>query len=151
MPHTNPQKIPLIQGFWSESTGDAASLRLIGNKCKACGEIFFPPRRRPWCIHCQQGALEEVSLGPRGKIATFSIVMQAPGGGFYKGTVPYAYGCVDLPEGVRVKALFAGADFDRLTVGQEVELVIDPLYQDDNGQDVVTFKFKPIEGQGGKP
>jgi len=70
--------------------------------------------------------------------------MQQPGGGFYKGPVPYAYGLVDLPEGLRVESLFVAEDFDELEVGRDAELEIERLCDDDEGREVLTFKFRPI-------
>ena len=140
MENTKKQTVVIQEGFWSTS---GETTHLIGSKCSNCGEIYFPRNEKNWCVHCQNETLEDVGLSNKGKIATFSVVMQQPGGGFYRGPVPYAYGCVDLPEGVRIKTLFTD-DFDSLSVGGEVELIIDKLHEDEDGNDVLTFKFKPI-------
>ena len=140
MENSKKQTVVIQEGFWSKF---GKTPRLIGSKCSNCGEIYFPKNEKNWCTHCQNATLEDVELSNKGKIATFSVVMQQPGGGFYRGPVPYAYGCVDLPEGVRIKTLFTD-DFDHLSVGGEVELIIDKLHEDEYGNDVLTFKFKPI-------
>jgi len=136
-------RIPIKEGLWT-IPASGGEPQLIGSKCKACGELFFPKKEKGWCIHCQQRTLEDIKLSRRGKIVSFSIVMQQPGGGFYKGPVPYAYGCVDLPEGIRIESLFTTEDFNELEVGREAELRIEKLYEDDEGNEVLTFKFKPI-------
>ena len=79
-----------------------------------------------------------------GKIYSYTVVMQQPPD-FYKGPVPYAEGFVELVDGVRVESLFAGCDFENLEVGMRVEAVIEPLYEDDEGFDIMTFKFKPLK------
>lgn len=143
--HINDRKeIPISEGLWAKQLPTKGEPRLIGSRCPSCGEFFFPRKPRGICVHCQHQGLEEVELSQRGKIASFTVAMQPPGGGFYKGSVPYAYGCVDLPEGVRVETLFTGCDFGDLKVGAEVQLVIERLYTDDEGNEITTYKFKPI-------
>ena len=94
------KEIPLKEGLWVMPSSPEEKPLLIGSKCLSCGEIYFPKKEKGWCIQCQKKSLEDVKLSRKGKIASFTVVMQQPGGGFYKGPVPYAYGCVDLPEGV---------------------------------------------------
>lgn len=139
------KRIPLMDKLWAEPLSPDEKPQLLGSRCKYCSEIYFPVRKRDWCIHCQKQGLEEIRLGPKGKIASFTVVMQQPGGGYYKGPVPYAYGIVELPEGVKVKSLFETDDFEDLKVGGEVELTIGKLHENEEGQEVETFKFKPVQ------
>jgi uncharacterized OB-fold protein len=138
------KKIPLKEGFWKISSEAGGKPQLIGSKCTSCGEVFFPKKEKNWCVHCNQTRLEETVLSRKGKIGTFSVVLQQPGGGFYKGPVPYAYGCVTLNDGLKLETLFTTDNFDALKVGMDVELVIEKLYEDDDGNDVETFKFQPL-------
>jgi uncharacterized OB-fold protein len=139
------EKVPIKENFWTIPVSSAEEPQLIGSKCCACGEIFFPRREKGFCVHCyKKNILEDIKLSRRGKIVTFSIVMQQPGGGFYKGPVPYVYGLLDLPEGVRIETLFSTHEFSELKEGGEAELVIEKLCEDDEGREVSTFKFRPI-------
>ena len=79
-----------------------------------------------------------------GKIYSVTVVTQRPPI-YYKGPVPYAMGFVELPEGVRVQALFTGCDPDSLEIGMNVELVIEKLFEDQEGHDVITYKFRPVD------
>ena len=63
---------------------------------------------------------------------------------YYRGQVPYAEGFVELPEGVRVETLFTGCDFNDLKVGMDVEMIIEKLHEDEEGNEIVAFKFKPV-------
>jgi len=144
MSSNEKKTIPLRENFWTTPSEDGGKAILIGSRCTACGEIFFPKKEKNWCVHCNTTNLEDITLSRTGKIATFSVVMQQPGGGFYKGPVPYAYGCVDLEEGVRIETHFSTDDFEKLKVGLDVELVIEKLCEDEEGNDVLTFKFKPL-------
>jgi len=57
---------------------------------------------------------------------------------------PYGIGLIELPEGIRVMGMLTGCELDDIKIGMDVELVIEKLYQNEQGDDVVTFKFKPI-------
>lgn len=116
--------------------------QLIGSKCTSCGEVFFPRRRI--CTNCQNTNLEEIKLSQRGKIYSFTVVTQRPPE-YYKGSVPYAFGYVELAEGVRVQTLFTGCDLDALKIGMDVKLVIEKLYEDDEGNEIIAYKFRPVK------
>jgi len=116
--------------------------QLIGGKCPSCGEVVFP--KSQVCPNCQEENIEEIKLGPRGKIYSITVVMQQPRP-YYRGPVPYGLGFVELPEGVRVETLFTDCDPEGLKIGDEVELVIEKLYDDDEGNELISYKFRPIE------
>lgn len=142
---TNGEKarIPIRKKLW-EPSGEG-EVRLIGSSCLSCGEIFFPVQDSGICTHCQGNRLEEIKLSPGGVITSFSVVYQKPAGGFYSGPVPYAYGFVKLPEGVKVETLFTGCNLEELEVGMEVCLVIDKLCENGEGAEILTYKFKPVK------
>jgi hypothetical protein len=101
------------------------------------------------CTHCQNSNLEDVELSDRGRITTYTVIYQPPAGGAYKGPVPYAYGVVELPEGIKFLTLLTSSDLESLDVGMDVSLVVEPLFENDAGQEVITFKFRPVgENQG---
>ena len=137
------KRIPVRAGLWDAPSSLDDKPRLIGSKCPVCGEVYFPKRERGVCIHCGHRGLEEVKLSRRGKIRNFSVVMQQPTQ-FFLGKAPYAYGWIDLPD-VRVRALFTGCDFKDLKLGLPVELVIEKLGDDEQGNEVLAPKFKPVQ------
>jgi len=69
--------------------------------------------------------------------------MMRPPGGYYHGEVPYALGVVELEDGVYVDTLFADCDPDTIRVGMQVELIIDELHQDSEGNSIMAYKFRP--------
>ena len=135
--------VPIKEGFWTSETS-VEDTRLIGSKCGSCGELFFPKKEKKRCINCYNNSLEDVLLSPEGKIVSFSVVMQQPGGGFYSGPVPYAFGQVDIDDGIRITTLYSTDDFNELETGKRVKLVIEKLSDDNEGNEIATFKFKPI-------
>ena len=60
---------------------------------------------------------------------------------------PYAIGLVELPEGLKVIAKLTGFALDELEIGTPVQLVLEPLYRDDAGRDVLTYAYGPIDGR----
>lgn len=141
---TNKKKIPIEEGLWTEPSSPGEKAQLIGSRCRSCQELYFPRKKKGLCIHCQKSSLEDIKLSGTGKIASYSVVAQSPAGGFYKGPVPYAYGAVHLMEGVVVQSLFTG-NLDELHVGLDVEMVIDKLSKNDEGNDIMTYKFSPAK------
>lgn len=131
------REVPLKEELW-EIMPDGKPC-LVGSKCLLCGEVVFPVLGI--CPNCQNENVEKIFIGPVGRIYSITVVMQQPPK-WYKGPVPYAFGFVELPQGVRVETLFTGCDPERIEIGMEVELVIEKLSEDDQGNDVVTYKFR---------
>jgi uncharacterized OB-fold protein len=46
---------------------------------------------------------------------------------------------------VRVEARLTENDPSRLRIGMEMELVIETFFKNDEGEEVVTFAFRPVE------
>lgn len=88
---------------------------LTGVRCLACGEHFFPPRRR--CLCCGAAELAPVALARTGTVRSYTVVYRAPKGF----EAPYACGWIQLPEGVTLWSLLRVPP-ERLRVGLEVAL-----------------------------
>ncbi len=115
------------------------SPRLVGGRCRACGENHFPCL--PTCPYCSHDEVEEVQLSDHGTLWSFTSVLRAPPG--YRGSVPYGFGVVELPEGLRVVTRLTEAHPDRLAIGQELRLVLDDVGTDENDRVVQTYAFAP--------
>ena len=113
---------------------------LIGGKCQVCGAIAFP--KRAVCHKCRKDTVEEVPLGRRGKLASFTVAWAAPEGI----KPPMVLGYVDMPEGVRLLSMITNCEpkIDALELGQEMDLVFEEIRRDDEGNQVVAYKFKPV-------
>ena len=142
MVSNNKKRISLKEGLWTIPSSADEEPQLIANRCQSCGEIYFP--RKQICTNCQSEDLEDIKLSRRGKIYSFTVVMQRPAI-WYKGPVPYAIGYVELPDGVRVETPFTDCDLEALEIGMDVELVIEKLYEDDEGSEIMAYKFRPIK------
>ena len=136
------KRIPVREGLWVESDAGGEEAQLIGSRCPSCGELFFPKREIDLCGYCQSRGLEEVKLSRKGRVYSYTVVTQSPPV-YYKGEVPYVLGFVELPEGIRVETLFTGCDPGSMHVGMDVEMVVETLHEDEDGNEVVTYKFRP--------
>ncbi len=132
-------------GLFKYPLGEGEKPALLGGRCTKCGKIFFP--KRSLCPDCfddsfAEGTIESIALDSRGIIYA-SIVARVPSPVGIKH--PYAYGYVDIPTNkIRVFALFTGAEPESFISGQEVELVLEPVAVNKQGQQVITYKFRPI-------
>ena len=136
------RQIPVKNGLWDEPA--EGEPRLLGDCCEDCGELFFPKRGNGVCIQCQHRNLRNVFLSRVGKISCFTVVMVPPAGGFYMGPVPYAYGCVDLPEGVRIRTRLMAENLNVLRIGMDVEIFVEKMSEDEGGSEIMTFAFRPL-------
>jgi uncharacterized OB-fold protein len=80
-------------------------------------------------------------LSAVGSLWGWTTVTTAPPG--YRGEVPFGFGVVELPEGLRVITRLTEPAPDRLEQGQPMRLVLTPLHVDEEGRSVVTYAFAP--------
>ena len=90
--------------------------------------------------------MEDATFGPRGKLWSYSVQYYPPPppAKYDEPYAPYALGLVDLPEGLRVLARISTDNPEGTEVGADVELVLEKLYSDQDGNEVITWKFRPI-------
>ena len=139
---SDKKQIPCRDGLWSTSSLPDAPPQLIGSRCPNCGDIVFPAN--PVCVNCQYQTMEEVKLSRKGKVWSVTTVMLPPPR-WYKGPVPFDLAYVELPEGVRVWTRLLGAKPGTFEVGQEVELDIDVMQEDAEGNEILGYCFVPLK------
>ena len=134
------KRLPFRDGVFTMPSSPSEKARLIGCRCPNCGTHFYPKRRV--CLNCQKQEMEETLLSPRGKLHTFTIFRQAPASGLM--VPPYAVGQVELPEGVNITSILTDCDFESLDIGMDMEMVLEEVMEDQEGNGVIAYKFKPI-------
>lgn len=115
------------------------SVRLLGGYSPSSGKHHFPVL--PACPYTGADDVEPVELSNHGTLWGWTAVTAAPPG--YDGVVPFGFGVVELPEGLRVITRITESDPARLEFGQPMRLVVAPLHTDDDGTEVVTYAFEP--------
>jgi len=111
---------------------------LLGARCLGCGEHHFP--RLDQCPYCGHESVEPVALSGHGTLWGWTTVLNAPPG--YLGDVPYGFGVVELPEGVRVITRLAVPD-DSWEFGQPMRLHVVELGVNGEGETVSAWEFTP--------
>ena len=143
---TTLQQTPVAQGLF-QGTGDDA--HLIGSHCTSCGAHYFPRSlscRNPACSDKQ---VEDTLLSRTGTLYSYTVQSYRPPPLFRMDAwAPYLIGLVELPEGLRVMGMLSGCTRDTVRIGMALELVLEPLYVDDAGQEVLTYKFRPVAAAG---
>ena len=140
-----PKRIPVSEDLLTAPLDRLEDVRLKGTRCRKCNEVFFG--RTSACENCCSEDVEEITLSNRGKLYTYTIIENPPPGD-YKGPkdpfVPFGEGLVELPEGVRVIAPLTVNKNEDIQIGMDLELVVYKLYDDEDGNEVFAFKFKPV-------
>ncbi len=128
------------------STWPDKNPQLIGSKCGACGATAFPRQDR--CPRCSVGDMSEVLLPRRGTLVTWTTQGFPPGAPYAGPTgnafVPFGVGLVQLDDVIRVEGRLTENDPAKLQFGMDVELAMIPFTTDDDGNEVVTFAFRPL-------
>jgi len=137
------KRIPVREGFFHMPESAEDEPYLIGSKCRECGYVAWPSR--PVCPACvRDDTMEEVALSRRAELVSFSVLYQAPAG--FDFSIPYIQATVRLPEGPTLFTMVSGVEAraDALKIGQEMEMIVDKLREDEQGNDVVSWKFRPV-------
>lgn len=139
------KQVPIMEGIF---TFPSKEPRFIASRCKKCGTFYFPATFRCHNSNCQSDDVEQTYLSRIGKLWSYTIEyypLPPP----YK-TIgefkPFGIGEVEFPEKVRVAGIIIGVDDPEkdLKFGMDMELVLDVLYEDEQGNDVIGWKFKLV-------
>jgi len=138
-----PDEVPIREGCFVFPDNDRDRPRLIGSRCKKCGDVVFPKRKL--CTLCDSDELmEEVFIGEKGILYTYTIVRA----GFPNFETPYILGLVELPEAenLRILAQIEDCPLEEIRIGMPLEMTIGKIKMDTKtGKTVVGHKYRPAE------
>ncbi len=138
-----PKKaVPLQQGLFHVPTGPGDPGYLIGSKCSNCGYVSFP--KKVVCPSCvRDDTMKEVRLSGKARLDRFTVAHQAPSGL----TAPYIQAYVQLEEGPMLYSLVTGVEqkADAIRLDQPMEIVIDKIREDEQGNDLIAWKVRPAK------
>ncbi len=115
--------------------------RLIGGKCKDCGDVVFP--KRMLCDMCgSDEPLEETLIGAKGVLDTYTVVRM----GYPNFDLPYIMAVVTLPEGkeLQVLAQLEDCEPEEVRIGMPLILTTGKIKTDiSTGKEVIAYKYRP--------
>jgi uncharacterized protein len=120
---------------------------LIGSRCANCGATTFPRQQR--CPQCSRAEMSDLLLPRRGTPVAWTTQGFLPGppyAGRETATTftPFGVGLVQLDDVIRVEGRLTENDPAKLAFGMKVELTMMPFTTDDEGNEVITFAFRPV-------
>ena len=138
-------RVPAADGWF---TMDEAAPHLVGARGTESGSYFFP---KALAVSANPAApfetREDVPLSRRGRVWSYTTNHYKPPAPYVSPDpfVPYTVVAVELEteQMVVLGPLATGADPARLRVGMEVELVLGPLYEDDDHEYVI-WQWAPV-------
>jgi uncharacterized protein len=137
-------RTPAVEGWF---TMDPQEPRLLGTRCTACGAVFFP-KETSFCRNprCDGSAFEEVALSRRGRLWSYTSNAYPPPAPYVATDPfePYAIAAVELEaeQLVVLGQVVRGVGVERLEVGMEMELVLEPLFEEAE-REVMVWKWRP--------
>jgi len=147
MEHAASKQIPAIDNWFTWPPSEEP--HLIGSKCSECGDYFFPKVKVCRNPKCMSTDVKEVLLSRIGTLYTYAI-NHYPAPPPYVPTdpfVPYATAVMELAkEKMKIQGLIEyGYDLSKLKIGMKIEVVLRKLYADLQGNDVISWMFRPIK------
>ncbi|RJS87931.1 Zn-ribbon domain-containing OB-fold protein [Candidatus Bathyarchaeota archaeon] len=114
--------------------------KIMAAQCKGCGAKFLPPR--PICSNCYSKDLKWIQLKPYGKLITYTIIHVAPKR--FQQLAPYAYGIIELEDGLRLPGMIKDVKHDEIKIGMELKVFFEPVVSED-WPNWPAYYFKPSE------
>jgi uncharacterized OB-fold protein len=137
-------RVPAVEGWFTSDNPPA----LLGSRCDTCGTFAFP-KETMFCRNpeCDGTAFTEVPLSRRGTIWSYTDARYQPPPPYVPADPyePFAIAAVELAaeKMVVMGQVVGGVGVDELRIGQEVELVIDTLFEDEEAIHTI-WKWEPV-------
>jgi uncharacterized OB-fold protein len=122
-----------------------AEKKLMGAKCKDCGEIYVPVRKL--CTKCNKANMEWMQMSGKGEIAAFTSITVGTPFFVQKGygrDKPYCFSVIKLKEGPMVSGQLVGVNEskpDTIKIGMPVKVTF--LSTEIKGETRVDLGFEP--------
>jgi uncharacterized protein len=143
-------QVPAQPGWF---TLDAGAPALLGSRCRQCGTVAFPAETS-FCRNpdCQSTEFDDHPLSRRGRIWSYTDARYQPPAPYVAADPyqPFCIAAVELAEEkmVVLGQVVGGVEASDLAIGDEVELVLDTLHEDDEHEYLV-WKWRPVQPREG--
>jgi len=135
----NQMSKKFIEEAWFNDSPEGVVL--MGSRCRDCGKVSFPKKKV--CPDCFNGELSEVPLSKKGRLHSYALSLMGPPGV----EAPYVMAFIDLPEKIKLYSILTDCEprDEILKIGMEMEMVIEKIGQDPEGNEIMGYKFKPVK------
>ena len=116
--------------------------KLIATRCAACEQVYVPARS--FCERCFGKLTEEVEVGPKGKVVSYTLCYFDRDRQPVNPPLPLALVQLDRATTVMLHHLLGAPEGREITIGTEVEAVIKPA-EDRNGSILDIEGFRLIQ------
>ncbi|MCL4716460.1 MAG: OB-fold domain-containing protein [Hyphomonadaceae bacterium] len=120
--------------------GRLARYAMVGGHCGECQAYMFPPRRV--CPNCRSQAISQRAFSGRG-VLLVAAEDHSPLMG-HGGRSKRPFGMVRLEEGPTIMAELVDVEFNAVTEGMPVEMVVRQWRREQSGMPQYGFKFRPV-------
>jgi len=140
-------RLPAVEG-WFTTGEDGTPPALLGSRCTACSTYAFPAESG-YCRNpdCSSTSFDTVELSRHGRIWSYTDARYQPPPPYVAADpyVPFCLAAVELAAEklVVMGQVVGGVSVDDLSVGDEVELVVETLYREDDC-DYLVWKWRPL-------
>jgi len=131
-------------------TLDQENPKLLGSRCDACGTYYFPIHEQ-FCRNpdCESEKFSTAELSSKGKVWSYTNAEYAPPEPF-KASDPHEVFAIAAVELEKEKLIIMGqmqqgVNVADVKIGDEVKLILESLYEDDEN-DYVVWKWQPLPG-----
>ena len=137
-------QVAIAEGLFTWPSDDP---RLLGSRCEDCGIVEFPVKDT--CPACSGQNVHVHELPKRGTLWTWTIQAFMPKEPYVSDETPetfqpFGIGYLELPGNVRIEGRLLENDPDKLKIGMEMEVVFEKYRTAENGDDVISYFFKPL-------
>lgn len=133
---------PFVEGHFTWPSSDP---RLLGSQCSTCSTSVFPRTFTCPDPSCDGGDVTDVEFERTGTLASYTVVHYPPPPPFVAPDpfVPFAIAEVEFANGVQVIGPIPQDHGLVFRLGQAMETIVDTYYIDQDGSDVIGWKFQP--------
>lgn len=133
-------RVPIKPGFFTIPADPHEAPKIVGTRCNACGEHFYP--RRAICAKCMAADTTEVEMDGRGTLYSYTFVhFPMFGSSNVEVAEGYGVGQVDLAAGPRMQMPLAGKQ-DEFRIGQPLVAELARM-REEGDNDVMIVRFRP--------
>ncbi|MBZ0264986.1 Zn-ribbon domain-containing OB-fold protein [bacterium] len=113
--------------------------RMIGNKDKATGKVYFPPRQAvPGNLNPE---MEEFNLSGTGEVVACTVIRVAPTP--FTDLAPYGLAVIETPDGVKLTAQITDVPVEDVKIGLKVKFEFRRIFED-NDASVIYYGYKAV-------